>query len=232
MNSYIDTKSYEDHVSEAKPTGGYEQIVQRILANERSDWSHSIYNSEYSYYPITKAKIEQAIYKNNSIVRSLKEKIDTTRKKIDDTKERVEELIKQQSENSSEMKKLQAIFVKIPELEEQINEWIQEILYAEDQLQVEKEKLHDYNYAEYVGSFEYNGIKRAQYEYKKTHDVEYLRKAVHYICEHADKLRYGSKYIAPYYGHLLDKSNSPFSPEETERRNRIILNINESTSAW
>lgn len=230
MNSYIDTRSYEEHVLNAEPTGGYEHIVQNILANERSNWNHSIYIGEYSYYPVTKARIEQAIYKNNLLVKSLKEKIDTTRKKIDDTKERVEELIKQQLENSSEMKKLQIIFAKIPELEEQINEWIQEILDTEDQNLIENEKLHDYNYAEYVGSFEYNSIKRAQYEYKKTHDVEYLRKAIHYVCSHADKLRYGSKYIAPYPGHLLDKSNSPFSLEETERINRIAMN--DSMSAW
>jgi hypothetical protein len=152
------------------------------------------------------------------------------REKIDNTKDRMSELFEKKLENSSDMKILQSTFEKIPEFEEQINEWIQEILYTEDQNLIENEKLHDYNYAEYVGSFEYNGIKRAQYEYKKTHDIEYLRKAVHYVCEHADKLRYGSKYIAPYPGHLLDKSNSPFSLEETEIINRIAMN--DSMSAW
>jgi hypothetical protein len=230
MNSYIDTKSYEDHVSEAKPTGGYEHIVQRVLANERSHWSHSIYTGEYSYYPVTKGRIEYSIHQNNLLIKSLKDKIDKMREKIDNTKDRMSELVEKKLENSSDMKILQSTFEKIPEFEEQINEWIQEILYTEDQNLIENEKLHDYNYAEYVGSFEYNGIKRAQYEYKKTHDIEYLRKAVHYVCEHADKLRYGSKYIAPYPGHLLDKSNSPFSLEETEIINRIAMN--DSMSAW
>jgi len=230
MNSYIDTRSYEEHVLNTEPTGSYEHIIQNILANERSRWEHSIYNGEYSYYPITKAKIQQNIHENDSLIKSHKDKIDKMREKIDTTKNRMSELIEKKLENSSEMKILQSTFVKIPELEEQINGWIQEILDAEDQILVEKEKLHDYNYAEYVGSFEYNGIKRAQYEYKKNHDLKYLRKAIHYICSHADKLRYGSKYIAPYPGHLLDNSNSPFSPEETDRRNRMVTN--ESLSAW
>jgi len=230
MNSYIDTKSYEDHVLETIPTGGYEHIIRSILANEASHWENSTYSGEYSYYPVTKGRIEHSIYQNNLLIRSLKDKIDKMRDKIENTKDKMSELIEKKLENSSDMKILQSTFEKIPEFEEQINEWIQEILYTEDQNIIENQKLQDYNYSEYVGSFEYNGIKRAQYDYKKNRDLTYLRKAVHYICSHADKLRHGSKYIAPYPGHLLDKSNSPFSPEETERMNRIAMN--DSLSAW
>jgi len=230
MNSYIDTRSYEEHVLNAEPTGGYEHIVQNVLANERSNWNHSTYSGEYSYYPVTKGRIEQSIYENNSSIKSLKDKIDKIREKIDTTKDRMSELIEKKLENSSDMKIIQSTFAKIPEFEDQINEMIQEILDTEDLNLIENEKLHDYNYSEYVGSFEYNGLKRAQYEYKKSGDLTYLRKAVHYICSHADKLRYGSKYVAPYPGHLLDKSNSIFSPEETDRRNRMC--VNDSMSAW
>jgi len=257
INKYIDNRSYDELVAEAKPTGAYDHVVRNILFDERNRWEHKYYTRKWEWYSIE--PIEMEIEKLTKELKSLKDKVDTNRNIIDELNPNMNEYDEEykneddqeydeetedyystnndinlkknvkkdnKKEEKQEIKKGQLSEKEIKKMilksEKIISDSIDQIKVVEDKIVTKEKELKDLTYLEWICRSEYNSLGRATRDYRQNHDLEYLRKAVHSICSYADSLRYGSKYVAPYYKHPLAQEDSPFSEEVTWLMNRIV----------
>jgi len=212
-NKYIDNRSYEEHVIEAKPTGAYNYKVRDILLDERSHWQNKNYTQKWEGY--SRACQEHELNKQKNDLKSFKEKVDNCRNKIDEFNEK----LKESKMTEIEKNKINKL---IETQSKMIEDYIDEINTLEQSVKINQQKLDHDLYMDWISRCEYYNLGRASREYRQNHDLEYLCKAVHYICSYADKLRYGSKYCAPYFQHPLEMDNSPFSYEVTARMNHVV----------
>jgi hypothetical protein len=213
--SYINNRSYEQFVDEAVPTGAYDSTVFMIHSDFTNRGNSKLYEKKYEYYDNTKYMLKGDIEDLEKEIKILKSKIDTNRDLIEEYSNKISKL----SNSDNDKKEIKQLTEKIHKLEHSINDAIDELPDMEASLKDLNKKLSDHEWMEIVGRMEYNSLRRAHTEYFKTQDIHYLRKAVHAICSYGDRLRYGSKYVAPYKGHPLDIMNSPFSEDVTRRMN-------------
>jgi hypothetical protein len=222
--SYIDNRSYEEHVAEATPTGAYELIVNSIVVDStRSDMN--LYREPFVWYETELGCLRNLIKNDECEVKKIKMQIDESRGKIDKNIERINNIVKKMQDKESKVSDTEKKDYKVmndmnKKLDMDVSNLIDQISIIEQKIITEQNQLFNLEYREMVSKNEYYGLRRAKNEYNKTKDIEYLRKAVHFICAYADKLRYGNNYIAPYLGHPLDLNNSPFSAETTYLMNR------------
>lgn len=256
INNYIDNRSYNELVAEAKPTGAYDHVVRNILVDERFKWENKYYTRKWEWYSIEPIKME--IEKLKKELKTLKDKVDTNRNIIDELNPNMDEFSEEyrnedeeefddededfslandinlkknvkkdnKKEVKSEVKKGELSEKEIKKMvlksEKIISDSIDQIKDIENKIKSKEKELNDQTYLEWICRSEYNSLGRATRDYRQTHDLQYLRKAVHSICSYADKLRYGSKYVAPYYKHPLAQEDSPFCKEVTWRMNQIV----------
>jgi predicted RNase H-like nuclease (RuvC/YqgF family) len=235
IDNYIDNRSYEELVEASSPTGAYDNIVSTIRydRNRNSRYSESkLYQGKFEFYEVEGTILRNNFENSKKDLSDIKIKIDQSRDNLDELNEKVAKLKSKSSLTESEKKEIKILTTKISNLEEFISNSIDVIPYLESIIEVNKDKLEKFQWKEYIARSEYYGIRRAHEEYFKTNDLEYLRKAVHMTCSYFDKLRYGSKYIAPYKGHLLNESESPFSPEQTYRMNYSAEHTNWFDDKW
>jgi chromosome segregation ATPase len=228
----MNIKSYEDYINATEPTGAYENTVHMITVDAtRSDFK--LYEQPFEWYEYEDAILTAKVNNTEKKIVSTKTLIDTKRINVDTNTERLEVLLKKEKEtgkiSKDETNEIKTIKLNNHKLDEQITQLIEELPEIEKQLIIEKDKLDTFTYKKYIAKNEYYSLSRAKKDYRRDHDINYLRKAVHYICSTADRHRYGDKYIAPYPGHPIDENNSPFTPEVTWRMNRIAYGDN---SAW
>jgi predicted RNase H-like nuclease (RuvC/YqgF family) len=218
LKTYIDYRSYEEHVAEAVPTGAYDLKAREILLDGKNNWQLNYYNKKFVGY-------ENEIYYLEKNISDINDENQKYKLKIDNLREEIDNENKSNEKDSNEKESIEKKSIKNQRLNQINNEKIEKLIeniYDNDNIikniQVKLEKLK-YNYS--ISESEYYNLKRARREYIQTHDLEYLRKAVHYICSYADMLRYGSKYKAPYYNHPLEYKDSPFNIERTNIMNQI-----------
>jgi len=170
-------------------------------------------------YESEKIKLQNEIKKTETEIETLKSRVDNARDQIDKNTEKISEIKTKSNVTEAEKKEAKLLSDKIPKLEQQISECIDEIAELEPVLKDLTKELEHHEWMEICSRTEFYCLSRARNEYFKTGDIQYLRKAVHSICSYADSLRYGSKYVAPYKGHPLEYDNSPFSEDATDRMN-------------
>lgn len=175
-----------------------------------------LYQGKCEYYEAEKMKLVNNIQTVETQIDSLKSKVDNARETIDKNQEKISEAKKS---TEADKKQIKQMIDQIPKLEKVISENIDEIQELEKDLVTLKKELSDHEWMEICHRHEFYGLSRARNEYFQNHDLEYLRKAVHAVCSYADRLRYGSKYVAPYKGHPLEEKESPFSEDVTARKN-------------
>jgi hypothetical protein len=234
-NNYIDNRSYEELVEASSPTGAYDNIVFTIRSdkNKNSRYSESkLYQGKFEYYEVEGAILKINFENSKKDLSDIKIKIDQSRDNLDEANKKNIGLKSKSSLTESEKKEIKILTTKISNLEDFISSSIDDIPYIESIIEVNKDKLEKYQWNEFIARDEYYGLRRAHKEYFQTNDLEYLRKAVHMTCSYSDKLRYGSKYIAPYKDHLLNESESPFSPEQTYRMNYSAQHTNWFDDNW
>ena len=222
IDNYIEKRSYEELVEASDPTGAYDNVVSTIRSDKMRYGRYSdskLYQGKFEYYQVEGATLRNNLESNKSLLSNLKKKVDEARNSVDEINEKINELKEKPSLTTTQNKELKDLTMKVYNLEKAIPEYIDEICELEQVVVYDKDKFEKYQWKEYIARGEYFRLSRAHSEYFKTNDLEYLRKAVHMICTYSDKLRYGSKYIAPYKGHPLKEKDSPFSPEETARMN-------------
>jgi len=227
--SYIDRRSYEECLSSADlPTGAYDSLVFMIVSDKKRNGEFKLYQGKFEYYEIDKAKIKIKLDDNINNMESLKKKVDEYRNYIDESTEKINKIIEEndkndknekKSLNESDKKEIKQLNMYIQKYENQIPDLIEKIRELELIIDKNKKELIDFQHAEYIASNEYYSLKKARNNYFNNNDLDQLRKAVHMSCSNADRLRYGKNYIAPYKGHLLKESESPFSPERTNEMN-------------
>jgi len=218
-NNYIDNRSYEELVETSTPTGAYDNIVYMIRADKKRNGEYKLYKGAFEYYELDSAILKNNLERNERYLIDLKKKIDESRNSLDVANEKITKLKNKGSLTESEKKEIKILTIKISNLEENISEGIDEIPILESTIVSDKDEIEKFKWKEYVARYEYYGLRRAHDEYFKSNNLDYLRKAVHMICSYSDKLRYGNSYVAPYKGHILKQSDSPFSPEQTHRMN-------------
>jgi len=234
-NNYIDNRSYEELVEASNPTGAYDNIVFIIRSdrNRNSRYSESkLYQGKFEYYEVEGAILKKNYENSKKDLSDIKIKIDQSRDNLEEANEKVIGLKSKSSLTESEKKEIKILSEKISKLDDAISKYIDDIPYIESIIEVDKDKLEKYQWNEFIARSEYFRLCRAHKEYFQTNDLEYLRKAVHMICSYSDKLRHGSKYIAPYKGHLLKESESPFSPEQTNRMNYSAEHTDWLNDSW
>ncbi len=216
VKSYIDTRPFEEFVKDAQPTGAYDGIAFMIDQDMKRQGEFKLYQGKCEYYEGEKMKLVNNIQTVENEINSIKSRIDKARETIDDNQLKISEAKKS---TEADKKQIKQMIDQIPKLEKIISENIDEIQELEQDLVTLKKELSEHEWMEVCYRHEFYGLSRVRNEYFKSKDLEYLRKGVHAVCSYADQLRYGSKYVAPYKGHPLKESESPFSEDVTARKN-------------
>ena len=74
---------YNDIILKYLPTGAYTHIVNLILSDERSNWSHNIFSEEHTGLEIAIARVNMDIQESNKELNTYKSQIDGLRERID-----------------------------------------------------------------------------------------------------------------------------------------------------
>lgn len=196
---------YNDTILNSTPTGAYTHIVNLILSDERSSWSHNIFSEEYTGLEISIARL------NMDIKESCKE-LNSYKSQIDGLREKIEKLEKVEKKTKDYAKLLNGY-------NENINNLIENIFNIEEYIDEKKKKKDDLELNHVISLNEHRSLGIAKNNYKLHKNLDYLIKDVHYHCALSDQYRYGPKYVAPYKNHLLTYDTAPFNKETVDRMN-------------
>lgn len=198
MKTWIDERPWEVMIAESvKPTGQYEDIVQMILRDDKIfNGNSTIYDTEVWRRKTTlkdlefqKGILEKALNQAaeqreqaNDLERQMKEyqnEIDKTPhhkkqevKEFENIKYRLEQRVKALKEAARQLEeqntsKLDEICTEIAKLEMSLEYWLE---YQD------------------IAVKQFISLRRTIQHYKRTDDVTFLRKGVHWTCAYADKL--------------------------------------------
>lgn len=196
---------YNDIILKSHPTGAYTHIVNLILSDERSNWSHDIFSEEYTGLEVPIARLNMDIKESNKELNTYKSQIDGLREKID----KLEKLEKKPKD-----------YVKlINSYNDNVNNLIENIFNIEGYIEEINKKKNDFELDHVISLNEHRLLRIARNNYKKHKNLDYLIKDVHYHCALSDQYRYGIKYVAPYKDHLLKYESAPFNNETVDRMN-------------
>jgi len=196
---------YNDIILNYNPTGAYTHVVNLILSDERSNWSHDIFSEEYTGFEVQIARLNMDINESNKELNSYKSQIDVLREKID----KLEKLEKKPKD-----------YVKlIKSYNDNVNNLIENIFNIEEYINEKNKKKKDLEFVHVISLNEHRLLRIARNNYKLHKNLDYLIKDVHYHCALSDQYRYGIKYEAPYKDHLLTYETAPFNNETVDRMN-------------
>ena len=74
---------FNEHILKVVPTGAYTHEVNLILSDERSNWTHDIFNDEHSGLEIAIARLNMDINDSNKEISNYKNQVDKQREKIE-----------------------------------------------------------------------------------------------------------------------------------------------------
>jgi hypothetical protein len=196
------------------PTGAYDIKVSEIIQNASRPpipTMKDISITESQTFRIIKGELERESLK-------IENKIDNSRTQIDKLIEKNESVYESNKKINLD---------KINKLNKEIDKYIEELIIFKERVKLTKRDIDKSEHSEMVFRGYEIRLDRAEFCYRKskktTEDLDFLKKIVHYSCETIDKFSYGTDYIAPYPGHLLDPEKSPFTEEVTARKNKNAL---------
>lgn len=193
---------FKNNILKIVPTGAYTHTVNLILSDERNNWSHNMFEDDFTGLEVSMGRSRDEINKINKEINNYKSQIDVLREKI--------EKIEKSDKKPKDYEKI------IESNNENINNLINNIFITEGYLNKINKEYKKIEEKHLISVQERRSLRIAKYNYKLHKNLDYLFKEVHYICSYADEYRYGPKYVAPYRNHLLTYDKAPFDEKTVD----------------
>jgi len=160
-------ETFEDHLESTNPDPRFNFIVEDILRDKQSGWSHNYYSNSASQWSIALAKqiykvaqMQQTINKNATVIEFLSKQIQNS--KLPSNHKDFKPLKK------DEFAKVEANYIEV----------VKENIYLADDMKDLKKDIDKYSYLDYICSTTNQNIYKLRNKFQLDGDLEYLKQGI------------------------------------------------------